>query len=68
MLRLAAWQLIQTLMVRSCVVMMVGAAPGLGGFSEAVFETISQHGDKERCGRPHAARQSGLIRGAALVA
>ena len=41
MLRLAAWQLIQTLMVRSCVVMMVGAAPGLGGFSEAVFEAIS---------------------------
>ena len=55
-------------MLRPCMVMMVGATPGLGGASEDDFEAIGQHGDKERCGRPHAGRQSGLNRGAALGA
>ena len=52
------------------MVMMVGAAPGLGGSSKAVFEAIGQRGDQERCVRPHAGpgRQSGLNRGAALGA
>ena len=35
-----------------------GGAPGLGGSSEAVFEAIGQHGNKELCARPHAGRQS----------
>ena len=50
------------------MVMMVGATPGLGGASEDDLDAIGQHGDKERCGRPHAGRQSGLNRGAALGA
>ena len=68
MLPSAAWQLIPRSMLRSCMVMMVGAAPGLGGSSKAVFEAIGQRGDQERCVRPHAGRQSGLNRGAALGA
>ena len=45
-----------------------GGGARLGGASEDVFEAIGQHGDKERCGRPHAGRQNGLNRGAALGA
>ena len=72
------WQLVMLLpavmaalsksMLRLCMAIMVGAMPDLGGASEDAFETIGQRGDTERCVRPHAGRQSGLNRGAALGA
>ena len=72
------WQLVMLLsavmaalsksMLRPCMAIMVGAMPDLGGASEDAFETIGQRGDTERCVRPHAGRQSGLNRGAALGA
>ena len=68
MLPLAAWQLIPRSMLRPCTAMIVGATPGLGGASEDALEAIGQRGNKERCGRPHAGRQCGLNRGAALGA
>ena len=68
MLLLAVMAALSKSMLRPCTAMIVGLTPGLGGASEDAFEAIGQRGDEERCVRPHAGRQSGLNRGAALGA